>query len=53
MSPRKLVSCVSKVQRQGHSKSSAYGICSKSTGWKKAKGGGWTNRKTGAKYKGK
>lgn len=51
--PKKLVSCVAKVQKQGHSKSSAYGICAKSTGWVHGKGNSWVNKKTGAKYKGK
>lgn len=35
------MSCVSKVKRQGKDESSAYAICSKSTGWKRHKGGGW------------
>jgi hypothetical protein len=51
--PKKMMSCVKKVQRSGKSKSSAYGICSSSTGWTKKKGGGWKNKKTGASYKGK
>jgi hypothetical protein len=51
--PAKLKRCVSKVQAKGHSKSSAHAICSKSTGWVKAKGGGWKNKKLGTKYKGK
>ena len=51
--PRKMMSCVRKVQAQGKSKSSAYGICSKSTGWVKKSGGGWRNKKTGKIYKGK
>jgi hypothetical protein len=51
--PKKLMSCVSKVQAQGHSKSSAYAICSKSTGWKRQTGGGWRNERTGKKFGGK
>jgi len=42
MSPKPLERCVRKVRQKGHSKSSAYAICVKSTGWKKKKGGGWT-----------
>lgn len=44
--PPKLERCVRKVMRQGKSKSSAYAICSKSTGWKRGKGGKWVKRKT-------
>lgn len=40
MSPARLERCVRKVQAQGKSKSSAYGICCKSTGIKKKRGGG-------------
>ena len=36
--PAKLDRCVRKVQKQGKSKSSAYAICSKSTGYKVSKG---------------
>jgi len=36
--PATLDRCVKKVQKQGKSKSSAYAICSKSTGWKVGKG---------------
>jgi len=32
--PKKLMRCVKKVQNKGNSKSSAYGICIKSTGQK-------------------
>jgi len=39
--PKKLDKCVKAVQKQGKDKSSAYAICSKSTGYKKAKGGKW------------
>ena len=51
--PKKITSCVSKLQRSGKSKSSAYAICSKSTGWVRKSGGGWRNKKTGKIYKGK
>lgn len=43
--PAKLERCVQDLMRQGHSKSSAYAICVKSTGIKKKKGGGWTKGK--------
>lgn len=43
--PKKLDRCVKGVMRGGKSKSSAYGICVKSTGIKKKKGGGWTKGK--------
>jgi len=43
--PKKLDRCVKKVQAQGKSKSSAYAICSSSTGIKRKKGGGWTKGK--------
>jgi len=43
--PDKLDRCVKKVQKQGKNKESAYAICSKSTGYKKAKGGGWEKMK--------
>jgi hypothetical protein len=43
--PKILDKCVKKVKKQGKSKSSAYAICVKSTGWKKKKGGGWTKKK--------
>jgi len=36
--PAKLDSCIKKVKRQGSDESSAYAICSKSTGWKVGKG---------------
>lgn len=51
--PAKLVRCVQHVQAQGKSKSSAYAICSKSTGWTKDKGGGWKNERSGKKFGGK
>jgi len=43
--PQKLESCVKKVRRKGYSKSSAYAICAKSTGWRRGKGGKWIKRK--------
>jgi len=43
--PAKLDRCVRKVQASGKSKSSAYGICSASTGIKRAKGGKWVQGK--------
>ena len=43
--PKKLDSCVRKVMAKGKSKSSAYAICSVSTGWKRKKGGGWKKRR--------
>lgn len=43
--PHKLDRCVKKVKKQGKDESSAYAICSKSTGIKKKKGGGWTKGK--------
>ena len=51
--PAKLERCVKHVTGQGKSKSSAYAICSNSTGWKKSKGGGWKNERTGKKFGGK
>lgn len=45
--PKQLTSCVKKVKRQGKDESSAYAICSTSTGWKRAKGKKWKNEKTG------
>jgi len=47
--PARLDRCVKKVKRGGKSKSSAYAICSKSTGIKRKKGGGWTRGKRGKK----
>lgn len=43
--PAKLDRCVKKVRKSGKSKSSAYAICSKTTGIKKKKGGGWRKGK--------
>lgn len=42
--PRKLDRCVSKVMGTGKTKSSAYAICTKSTGYVRKKGGGWKKR---------
>lgn len=44
--PAELDRCVEEVKKQkGVSKSMAYAICAKQTGWKRKKGGGWTNKK--------
>lgn len=43
--PKKLERCVKKVMKQGKDKSSAYAICSESTGWKKGKDNKWIKRK--------
>ena len=43
--PKKLERCVRKVRRKGKGKSAAYGICVKSTGIKRKRGGGWTRGK--------
>lgn len=43
--PKILEKCVRDIIAKGYKKSSAYAICSKSTGYKKKKGGGWTRRK--------
>jgi len=43
--PKKLDRCVKKVSGEGKSQSSAYAICSESTGYKRTKGGGWKNTK--------
>ena len=51
--PKKLMDCVKELMKKGHDQSSAYAICEKSTGWKRKKGGGWRNEKTGKGYKGK
>lgn len=42
--PKKLERCVRRVRKKGKSKKSAWGICSKSTGYKRKKGGGWKKR---------
>jgi len=41
--PKVLDDCVNHLIAKGHSKSSAYAICVKSTGWKKGKDG-WTKK---------
>lgn len=43
--PKKLDRCVKKVKKQGKKEDQAYAICSKSTGIKRKKGGGWTKGK--------
>jgi hypothetical protein len=43
--PEKLDRCVRKVRKKGYTKSEAYAICSKSTGWVRGKGGKWVNKK--------
>ncbi|MDY6957574.1 MAG: hypothetical protein SVK08_00320 [Halobacteriota archaeon] len=44
--PAKLDRCLLKVMKTGkYTKDQAYAICVKSTGWKRKKGGGWTNRR--------
>ena len=45
MAPKKIERCIKKVMSSGKSKSSAYGICSDSTGIKRKAGGGWTQGK--------
>ena len=49
--PKKLERCVRKVMSSGKSKSSAYGICSDSTGIKRKAGGGWTQGKKSSSKK--
>ena len=43
--PAKLDRCVKDVKKQGKDESSAYAICSSSTGIKRKKGGGWKKTK--------
>jgi hypothetical protein len=43
--PAKLDRCVKKVKKQGKPEPAAYAICSKSTGYKKAKGNKWVKTK--------
>jgi hypothetical protein len=43
--PAILDQCVKKLMRQGKTKSQAFAICSKTTGWKKGKKGKWIKRK--------
>lgn len=45
--PTKLDRCVKQVMSKGNTKSSAYAICSKSTGYVRNKKGGWTKKKKG------
>lgn len=49
--PQKVKSCVSKLKKKGYSESSAYGICSDSTGIKRKAGGGWTQGKKSSSKK--
>lgn len=48
--PKQLTDCVKHVKSQGHDESSAYAICSKSTGWRRKSKGKWKNKKTGASF---
>jgi len=48
--PKKLEDCVQGVISSGKTKSEAYAICGKKTGWVKKEGGGWKNTKTGELY---
>ncbi len=43
--PEKLDRCVKKLKKKGYEESSAYAICTKSTGYKRAKGGKWNKTK--------
>ncbi len=43
--PKQLDDCVKKVMQKGYTKSQAYAICAKSTGWVKRSGGKWINKK--------
>ena len=47
--PEKLDRCVRKVKRKGYTKSEAYAICAKSTGWVRGGGGKWVKKKKGGK----
>lgn len=49
--PAKLDRCVKKVKKQGKDESSAYAICSTSTGIKRKKGGGWKHTKESVGFK--
>jgi hypothetical protein len=44
--PAVLERCVTKVMNQGKDKSSAYAICTKSTGWKKSGAHEWKKGNT-------
>jgi len=48
--PRKLERCVKKVRAKSK-KVNPYTVCAKSTGWVRAKGGRWRNKKTGETWK--
>ena len=43
--PAVLERCVTHLKGEGYPSSRAWAICTKKTGWKKAKGGGWTKGK--------
>lgn len=43
--PAKLDRCVTKLIKQGYSKSSAYAICSKSTGYVRNKNNRWIKKR--------
>ncbi len=45
--PAILERCVKSLKAEGYPSSRAWAICSKKTGWKKAKGGGWVKREKG------
>jgi len=49
--PAVLERCVKGLKAEGYPSSRAWAICSKKTGWKKAKGGGWVKRKGGKTIK--
>ena len=44
--PKKLEKCVQHLKDQGKDDSSAWAICTKSTGYKRKKGGGWIKEET-------
>lgn len=48
--PKELMDCVKSVKKSGKDESSAYGICSKSTGWRRGKKGSWKNKKSGKTF---
>ena len=43
--PAVLERCVAHLEGEGYPSSRAWAICTKKTGWKKAKGGGWVKGK--------
>jgi len=45
--PVVLENCVKDLKKEGYPEDRAWAICSKKTGWKKAKGGGWKKREDG------